>query len=144
MVLGKLPVLGHPTHLDYSRASAYCACSRCRWRLFGHFFLSSIISLLSPSLREKAPYRLKYCLKGLLNPEQPTNLFLNSLITKKQTTKFLSSNSQNMLSPSYIILRIQRLEGKHVDLDEMANFEPPHKDLRCLRIQLFSSLVLNP
>ena len=27
-----------------SRARAYCACSRCRWWLFGHF-LSSIVSL---------------------------------------------------------------------------------------------------
>ena len=27
--LGKLPVLGRPTNLDYSRAGAYCACSRC-------------------------------------------------------------------------------------------------------------------
>ena len=44
MVLGKLLVPGHPTNLDYSMAGAYCACSRCRWWLFGHFF-SSIISL---------------------------------------------------------------------------------------------------
>ena len=36
------------------------------------FFLS-IISLLSPSLRETARYRLKYCLKGPLSPKQPTN-----------------------------------------------------------------------
>ena len=38
MVLGKLPVLGRPTNLDWSRASAYCTCSRCGRRLFGHFF----------------------------------------------------------------------------------------------------------
>ena len=31
MVLGKLPVPGRPTNFDYSRARAYCACSRCRW-----------------------------------------------------------------------------------------------------------------
>ena len=37
-VLGKLPVQGRPTKLDYSRARACCACSRCGWRLFGHFF----------------------------------------------------------------------------------------------------------
>ena len=37
-VLGKLPVLGRPTNLDYSRARAYCACSRCGWGLFGHIF----------------------------------------------------------------------------------------------------------
>ena len=29
MVLGKLPVPGRPTNLDYSRARAYCACNRC-------------------------------------------------------------------------------------------------------------------
>ena len=60
-----------------------------------------------------------------------------NLTTKKQTTKFSSANFQKMLS-SNIILRIQKL----VDLDEMAHYEPPHQDLRCLQIQLFSSLVL--
>ena len=73
MVLGKLPVPGHPTNFDSSRARAYCACSRCGWGLFGHFFLSSIISLLSPSFLETARYRLKYYLKGPLSPKQPTN-----------------------------------------------------------------------
>ena len=38
MALGKLPVLWRPTNLDNSRATAYCACSRCGRRLFGHFF----------------------------------------------------------------------------------------------------------
>ena len=37
-VLGKLPVPGRPTNLDFSRARAYCACSRCGLGLFGHFF----------------------------------------------------------------------------------------------------------
>ena len=45
-VLGKLPVPGRPTSLDDSRARACCACSRCGWGLFGHFFrhLSSLFS----------------------------------------------------------------------------------------------------
>ena len=38
VVLGKLPVPGRPTNLDKSRARAYCACSRCEWGFFGHFF----------------------------------------------------------------------------------------------------------
>ena len=50
MVLGKLPVTGRPTNLDKSRTRAYCACSRCGLGLFGHFFLSSIISLSFLSL----------------------------------------------------------------------------------------------
>ena len=44
MVLVKRPVPGRPTNLDYSRARAYFACSRCGWGLFGHFF--SHLSLL--------------------------------------------------------------------------------------------------
>ena len=38
MALGKLPVPGHPANLDNSKATAYCACSRCGWGLFEHFF----------------------------------------------------------------------------------------------------------
>ena len=44
MVLGKLPVPGRSQYiLDYSRARAYCACSRCG--LFGRFY--SHLSFLS-------------------------------------------------------------------------------------------------
>ena len=35
--------------------------------------LTYLFSPLSPSLWETARYRLKYCLKGPLNPKQPTN-----------------------------------------------------------------------
>ena len=52
MVLGKLPVPGRPTYLDYSRARAYCACSRCGWGgVVWTFFLSlSFLSSFSLSL----------------------------------------------------------------------------------------------
>ena len=50
-MLGKLPVPGRLANLDYSTARAYCACSRCGWGLLD-IFLSSIISLLPPSLKE--------------------------------------------------------------------------------------------
>ena len=73
-VLGKLSVPGRPTSLDDSRARAYCACSRCGWGFVWTFFsLIYHFSFLSPSLWETARYRLKYCLKGPLNPKQPTN-----------------------------------------------------------------------
>ena len=39
----------------------------------GIFTLVYHLSFLSPSLWETAQYRLKYCLKGLLSPKQPTN-----------------------------------------------------------------------
>ena len=48
-VLGKLPGPGPPTNLDYTRARAYYACSRCGWGLFGHFF-SHLSLLFSSSL----------------------------------------------------------------------------------------------
>ena len=72
MVLGKLPVPGR--HLIWSSvgqgptALAVGAGVSC----LDIFFLS-IISLLSPSLWETARYRLKYCLKGPLSRNQPTN-----------------------------------------------------------------------
>ena len=49
MVLDKLPVPGRPTNLDKSRARTYCACSGCRWGLFGHFY-SHLSFLFSFSL----------------------------------------------------------------------------------------------
>ena len=74
MVLDQLPVPGRPTV----------------WRIVGQgpielavgagggcldiFTLLYLFSPLSPSLLEMARYRLKYCLKGPLNPkQQPTN-----------------------------------------------------------------------
>ena len=45
-VLGKLPVPGRPTNMDYSRAKAY---SGCGWGLFGHFY-SRLSFLFSFSL----------------------------------------------------------------------------------------------
>ena len=67
-VLGKLLVPGRPTFLDNSRASAGCFCSGCGWDLFSRLSFSFFLSLWETSL-----YRLKYCLKGPLNPKQPTN-----------------------------------------------------------------------
>ena len=49
MVLGKLPVPGRPTNLDYSRARAYCACSRCGWGCLDIFSLIYLFSFNSPS-----------------------------------------------------------------------------------------------
>ena len=73
MVLGKRQVPGRSTNLDHSWTRAYCTCSRYGCGLFGHFSLAYHFSLLSLSLLEVAQYRLKYCLKRLLSPKQPTN-----------------------------------------------------------------------
>ena len=72
-MLSKLPEPGRPTNLDLSRARDYCACNRCGWGCLDIFSLVYHFSFFSPSLWEKARYRLKYCLKGPLSPKQPTN-----------------------------------------------------------------------
>ena len=73
MVLGKLPVLGRPTIWitvgQGPTALAVGAGGGC----LDIFILIYPFSPLSPSLWETARYRLKYCLKGPLNPKQPTN-----------------------------------------------------------------------
>ena len=85
MVLGKPPVPGRPTNLDDIRARAYCACSRCGWGFLDIFTLNYPFFLLSPSLWETARYRLKYCLKGPLNPKQPTNQYIGPSPKERET-----------------------------------------------------------
>ena len=48
IMLGKPPVPGHLTNLDYSKARAYCACGNCGWGLLGHFLSSAIFSFFLP------------------------------------------------------------------------------------------------
>ena len=71
-VLGKFPVPGRPTVLirvgQGPTALAVGAGGGC----LDIFTLIYPFSSLSPSLWETARYRLKYCLKGPLNPKQPT------------------------------------------------------------------------
>ena len=57
MVLAKFPMPERPTNLDYSRARAYCAYSRCEWGLFGYFFSHlSFLSSFSLSLGDGPMY----------------------------------------------------------------------------------------
>ena len=43
----------------------------------------------------------------------------------------MSAKFQNMFCPSYVILRIQRLECYSVDPEETDHHELPHLDLPC-------------
>ena len=97
MVLGKLPVPGRPT----------------LWITVGHgptalavgagggcldiFTLIYPFSSLSPSLWETARYRLKYCLKGPLNPKQPTNQILSPLIMIRLKMTYLEIFQSNIV-----------------------------------------------
>ena len=74
-----LPVPGRPSNLGYTRAWAYRTGSNCGWGLLGHFFLSSIISLLSSSLWKTVRDELKYCI-GI--GDIMTKLFQKSFVDK--------------------------------------------------------------
>ena len=78
----KLPVLGRPSILitvgQGPTALAVGAGGGC----LDIFTLIYPFSSLSPSLWEAARYRLKYCLKGPLNPKQPTNQPFENMVEK--------------------------------------------------------------
>ena len=74
MVLGKLPVPGRPTIWITVRQGPTALAVGAGGGCLDLFILIYPFSPLSPSLWETDGYRLKYCLKGLLNPkQQPTN-----------------------------------------------------------------------
>ena len=75
MVLGKLPVPGRLTILMIVGQGSIALAVGAGGGCLDIFTLLYLFSSLSPSLREAARYRLKYCLKGPLNPNQPTNQF---------------------------------------------------------------------
>ena len=73
MVLGKLPVPGRPTiRITVGQGPTMLAVGAGGGCL-DIFILIYPFSSLSPSFWMTARYRLKYCLKGPLNPKQPTN-----------------------------------------------------------------------
>ena len=73
MVLGKLPVPGRPTILMTVGQGPIALAVGAGGGYSDIFTLLYPFSPLSPSLWETARYRLKYSLKGPLNPKQPTN-----------------------------------------------------------------------
>ena len=76
MVLGKLPVPGRPTIWLIVRQGPTLLAVGAGGSCLDIFTLLYLFSSLFPFLWETARYRLKYCLKGPLNPKQPTNQIL--------------------------------------------------------------------
>ena len=72
MVLGKLPVPGRPTIWITAGQGPTALAVGAGGGCLDIFTLIYLFFPLSPSLWETARYRLKYCLKGPLNPK-PTN-----------------------------------------------------------------------
>ena len=73
MVLVNLPVPGRPTLLVIVGQGPSALVVGAGGGCLDIFTLVYLFSPLSPSLWETVRYRLKYCLKGPLNPKQPTN-----------------------------------------------------------------------
>ena len=73
MALGQLPVPGRPTIWMIVGQGPSALAVGAGGGGLDIFTLIYPFSSLSPSLWETARYRLKYCLKGPLNPKQPTN-----------------------------------------------------------------------
>ena len=72
-MLGKLPVPGRPTILITVGQGTTVLAVGAGGGCLDIFTLIYPFSSPSPCLWETARYRLKYCLKGSLNPQQPTN-----------------------------------------------------------------------
>ena len=115
MVLGKLPVLGRPTIWitvgQGPTALAVGAGGGC----LDIFTLIYPFFPLSPSLWETARYRLKYCLKGPLNPK-PTNqpILADDILSKKSSTFKGKNLPQRRLFP----YKKSTFKGKNFPLEE--------------------------
>ena len=72
MVLGKLPVPGRPPIRMIEGQGPTVLAVGAGGGCLDIFTFLYLYFPLSPSLWETARYRLKYCLKGPLNPKQPT------------------------------------------------------------------------
>ena len=91
MVLGKLP--GRPTIWMIVGQGPIALAVGAGGLCLDIFILLYLFSPLSPSLWETARYRLKYCLKGPLNSEQPTNQPTNQLLLRqKEKIKVMTAN----------------------------------------------------
>ena len=87
MVLGKLLVLERPTIWITVGQGLTALTVGAGGGCLDIFTLIYPFSPFSSSLWEMARYRLKYCLKGPLNPKQPTNQPTNLLRSNLVSTK---------------------------------------------------------
>ena len=76
MVLGKLPGPGRPTICIIVGQGTIALAAGAGGGCLDIFTLLYLFSPFSPSLWETARYRLKYCLKGPLNPKSTNPILL--------------------------------------------------------------------
>ena len=92
MVLGKLPVPGRPTIWIIVGQGPIALAVGAGGGCLDMFTFLYLFSPLSPSLWETARYRLKYCLKGPLNPKST-----NQPITLSKSISYPSQTSKGFI-----------------------------------------------
>ena len=102
MVLGKLPVSGRPICIIVGQGLTALALGA--GGVVWTFSLSSITSLFFLPVWETARYRLKYCLKGPLNPNQPNQPFLPALQPFHRLQGWTGCNNTTPSSNLYVIV----------------------------------------
>ena len=100
MVLGKLPVPGRPTDWITVGQGPIALAVGAGGGCLDICPLIYLFSPLSPSLWETTRYRLKYCLKGPLNPKQPTNQQSTSIASclLNKISKYLKNKQLDLFS----------------------------------------------
>ena len=88
MVLGKLPVPGRPTFWNIVGQGPIALAVGADGGCLDIFTLLSPSSSLSSSLWKTARYRLKYCLKGSLNPKNQSIDTIIKQITYPNVLKY--------------------------------------------------------
>ena len=101
-MLGKLPVPGRPTTWIIVGQGPTALAVGAGGGCLDIFILIYPFSPLSPSLWETARYRLEYCLKGPLNPKQPTNQLI--LISKLVPLTLELARTLNMFIQLQVML----------------------------------------
>ena len=94
MVLGKLPVPGRPTIWMIGGQGPIALAVGAGGSCLDIFTLVYHFSSLTPSLWETARYRLKYCLKGPLNPKQLTTKILLVKLEEKDDIFFINKRKR--------------------------------------------------
>ena len=118
MVLGKLPVPGRPTILMTVGQGPIALAVGAGGGCSDIFTLLYPFFPLSPSLWETARYRLKYCLKGPLNPKQPTNQRPSpqrNRVKVQQRIMLLQSNSKMSVLMCLFWLNVQTSKNSKSD-----------------------------
>ena len=119
MVLGKLPVPGRPTIWITVGQGPTALGVGAGGGCLDIFSLMYPISILSPSLWETARYRLKYCLKGPLNPKQPIN---QPFLMLSQNFTFFDVKHETIKSDKYIIVEFKTWQEIVLFIDPVLHY----------------------